>query len=69
MGYLPFRYDPRKHERVSQLFYRIVRAQVKWPTDIHISQEAKDVVKAILERKAEKRIPIDQIEDLPWFHI
>lgn len=68
VGYLPFRYDPRKNERVSQLFYRIVRAEVKWPKDIQISQEAKDVVKRILERNPEKRIPIHEIEDLPWFH-
>jgi serine/threonine protein kinase len=69
VGYLPFRYDPLKHERVSKLFYRIVRAEVKWPNDIKISQEAKDVVKKILERNPEKRITTDQIEGLPWFHM
>lgn len=69
VGYLPFRYDPRKNERVSQLFYRIVRAEVKWPTDTQLSEEAKHVVKTILERNPDKRISIDQIEDLPWFHI
>lgn len=67
VGYLPFRYDPRKNERVSQLFYRIVRAEVKWPTDTQISQEAKQVVRSILERNPDKRISIHQIEDLPWF--
>lgn len=69
VGYLPFRYDPRKHERVSQLFYRILGAEVKWPADIQISQEAKDVVKSILQRNPNKRIPIDEVEDLPWFHL
>ncbi|KAI7906140.1 kinase-like domain-containing protein [Cokeromyces recurvatus] len=54
VGYLPFRYDPRKQERVSQLFYRIVRAEVKWPQDAIISDEAKQVVHAILERDPQK---------------
>ncbi|KAG2203615.1 hypothetical protein INT47_011709 [Mucor saturninus] len=67
VGYLPFRYDPRKNERVSQLFYRIVRAEVKWPADTQISPEAKHVVRSILERNPDKRISIHQIEDLPWF--
>ncbi|KAI9272395.1 kinase-like domain-containing protein [Helicostylum pulchrum] len=67
VGYLPFRYDARKNERVSQLFYRIVRAEVKWPKDTQLSQQAKDVVKAILDPNPDRRIAIDQIEDLPWF--
>ncbi|KAI8060650.1 kinase-like domain-containing protein [Gilbertella persicaria] len=67
VGYLPFRYDPRKQERVSQLFYRIVRAQVKWPTDCNVSEEAKQVVHSILERNPQKRILIQDIEHLPWF--
>lgn len=67
VGYLPFRYDPRKQERVSQLFYRIVRAEVKWPTHCQVSQEAKQVVHAILERNPDKRILIHHIQDLPWF--
>ncbi|KAG2232524.1 hypothetical protein INT48_005414 [Thamnidium elegans] len=67
VGYLPFRYDARKNERVSQLFYRIVRAEVKWPKDTQLSQQAKDVVKAILDPNPDRRIAIDQIEELPWF--
>ncbi|OBZ87066.1 CBL-interacting serine/threonine-protein kinase 11 [Choanephora cucurbitarum] len=67
VGYLPFRYDPRKQERVSQLFYRIVRAQVKWPTDCQLSEEAKQAVHCILERNPQKRICLDQIQHLPWF--
>jgi serine/threonine protein kinase len=68
VGYLPFRYDRRKGERVSQLFYRIVRAEVKWPQDCVISSEAKQVVQTILERNPIKRISLSEIEDLPWFH-
>ncbi|ORE02854.1 Pkinase-domain-containing protein [Rhizopus microsporus var. microsporus] len=71
VGYLPFRYDPGKQERVSQLFYRIVKAEVKWPTDelSEISQEAKYVVSKILERDPDKRIHINDIEHLPWFNL
>ncbi|KAG1211488.1 hypothetical protein G6F35_010479 [Rhizopus arrhizus] len=71
VGYLPFRYDVRKQEKVSQLFYRIVKAEVKWPTDdlSEISAEAKFVVSRILERNPEKRIHINDIEHLPWFNM
>ena len=71
VGYLPFRYDPGKQERVSQLFYRIVKAEVKWPTDelSEISQEAKYVVSRILERDPAKRIPSKDIEQLAWFYL
>ncbi|KAL9544425.1 hypothetical protein MBANPS3_007630 [Mucor bainieri] len=68
VGYLPFRYDRRKGERVSQLFYRIVRAEVKWPHDCVVSAEAKHVVQAILERDPSKRISLNDIQDLAWFH-
>jgi serine/threonine protein kinase len=67
VGYLPFRYDTRKHERVSQLFYRIVRAEVKWPSSANISHDAKEVVSRILEGDPEKRIELSQVEKLPWF--
>ncbi|KAI9478210.1 MAG: kinase-like domain-containing protein [Benjaminiella poitrasii] len=67
VGYLPFRYDVRKQERVSQLFYRIARAEVKWPQDCLISEEVKQVVHAILERDPQKRVAIQEIEYLPWF--
>ncbi|KAI8979163.1 kinase-like domain-containing protein, partial [Mycotypha africana] len=75
VGYLPFRYDRRKKERVSQLFYRIVRADIKWPQETadsasygKISNEAKFVVQAILERDPEKRISIHDVAKLPWFN-
>ncbi|KAI8882183.1 Pkinase-domain-containing protein [Backusella circina FSU 941] len=67
VGYLPFRYDVRKHERVSQLFYRIVRAEIKWPSSTNISHDAKEVVSRILESDPEKRIALSQVEKLPWF--
>jgi serine/threonine protein kinase len=67
VGYLPFRYDPRKHERVSQLFYRIVRADIKWPKQPAVSEDAKFVIKSILETKPNLRISIHEIEQLPWF--
>lgn len=69
VGYLPFRYDPSKHEKVSQLFYRIVKAEIKWPTDdlSEISSEAKLVASRLLERNPDKRININEIEQLSWF--
>ncbi|CAO3581721.1 unnamed protein product [Absidia cylindrospora] len=73
VGYLPFRYDVSKGERVTQMFYRIVRAQIKWPKtwDHHhhlaISPEAKDVVERILVRQPEHRIDLDNIDRSPWF--
>jgi serine/threonine protein kinase len=72
VGYLPFRYDASKGERVTQMFYRIVRAQVKWPKDLPhaaISPQAKDVVERILIRQPEHRIHLDDIDRLPWFQL
>ncbi|KAI8338438.1 kinase-like domain-containing protein [Chlamydoabsidia padenii] len=73
VGYLPFRYDATKGERVTQMFYRIVRAQVKWPKTwdqhhhIAITPQAKEVVERILVRQPEQRIHLDDIDGLPWF--
>lgn len=77
VGYLPFRYDASKGERVTQMFYRIVRAQVKWPkvwdlphaAHLAISPQAKDVVERILIRQPEHRIRLDDIDLLPWFSL
>ncbi|KAI8063382.1 kinase-like domain-containing protein [Gilbertella persicaria] len=67
VGYLPFTYDPHKGEKISHLFHRIVMAQVKWPVDDNISLEAKEVVQKILVRHPDKRVRLDQVEQLPWF--
>ncbi|KAF7732513.1 hypothetical protein EC973_003259 [Apophysomyces ossiformis] len=67
VGYLPFRYNPAKGERVSQLFYRIVKAETKWPSNHSISAEARQVVERILVRNPDKRINLQDIPNLPWF--
>lgn len=67
VGYLPFRYDATKGERVTQMFYRIVRAQVKWPKTWNHHPQAKQVVERILVRKPEQRIPLQDVEAHPWF--
>ncbi|KAI9027307.1 kinase-like domain-containing protein [Phycomyces nitens] len=73
VGYLPFRYQPSRGEKVSQLFYRIVKAQVKWPAEwtddgsVGVSLEAREVVEKILVRKPEGRILLKDIECLAWF--
>lgn len=65
VGYLPFRYNAARGERVSQMFYRIVTAEVQWPT-APISSEAKEVVRQILVRQPEKRIKLHDVHTLPW---
>ncbi|KAG0174174.1 hypothetical protein DFQ28_004659 [Apophysomyces sp. BC1034] len=67
VGYLPFRYNPTNGERVSKLFYRIVKAEVKWPSNHSISAEARQVVERILVRNPDKRISLQNIANLPWF--
>ncbi|CAO3621907.1 unnamed protein product [Cunninghamella blakesleeana] len=73
VGYLPFRYDPTKGERVTQMFYRIVRAQVKWPKTwdqyphLAASPEAKLLVEKILVRQPERRMNLDEVEQSSWF--
>ncbi|KAI8074577.1 kinase-like domain-containing protein [Gongronella butleri] len=69
VGHLPFSFDASRGERVTQLFYRIVRAQVKWPKQwdpTHLAS-ARLVVEKILVRQPELRIRLDQIEQLDWF--
>ncbi|KAI8371684.1 kinase-like domain-containing protein [Radiomyces spectabilis] len=72
VGYLPFRYNPNRGERVSQLFYRIVRADVKWPSEwtknpsLAPSEQARHVVEQLLIPKPQKRLRIDDIEAQPW---
>ncbi|KAI7872802.1 kinase-like domain-containing protein [Spinellus fusiger] len=72
VGYLPFRYQPSRGEKISQLFYRIAKAQIKWPTGwssekCGVSMEARQVVEKILVRKPENRILLQNIDSLPWF--
>lgn len=72
-GYLPFMYNPSRGEKVSHLFYRIVSGDYRWPSDWQqhpkhaASAEAKQVVERILVRQPEKRISLNDIENLPWF--
>lgn len=72
-GYLPFMYNPARGEKVSHLFYRIVSADYKWPSDWQqhpkhaASAEAKQVIERILVRQPEKRISLNEIESLQWF--
>ncbi|ORX49880.1 kinase-like protein [Hesseltinella vesiculosa] len=68
-GHLPFSYDATRGERVTQLFYRIVRSQVKWPKDWDLAylSDARQLVEKILVRQPELRISLDEMEQLDWF--
>ncbi|KAI9359146.1 kinase-like domain-containing protein [Pilaira anomala] len=68
VGYLPFSYNPRRGEKLSHLFHRIILAQVKWPKTDNISTGAKEVVNSILVRQPEKRIRLNQLDTLTWFN-
>lgn len=68
VGYLPFSYNPRRGEKLSHLFHRIILAQVKWPKTDNISTEAKEVVNSIIVRQPEKRIRLNQLDTLTWFN-
>ncbi|KAI8374596.1 kinase-like domain-containing protein [Radiomyces spectabilis] len=71
VGYLPFMYQNERGGKLSHLFHRIIRAEVKWPVVADptkdISPQAKDVVHRILVRRPEKRIRLQDIDQLPWF--
>lgn len=80
VGELPFTYAPERGEKVSHLFYKIMKAEVKWPkTNMEgaeavkgkgkgmISEEAKEVVAEILVRDPERRIKLRDLPSLKWF--
>ncbi|KAI9301414.1 kinase-like domain-containing protein [Cunninghamella echinulata] len=63
-GYLPF---ASRDGSSSSLFYQIMQAIVRWPKDIPISLQAKQVVQSILVRQPEKRKSLLSIQTLEWF--
>ncbi|RUO95298.1 kinase-like domain-containing protein, partial [Jimgerdemannia flammicorona] len=79
VGELPFTYAPERGEKVSHLFYKVMKAEVKWPRAKDtprkegkervrgVSDEAKEVVERILVRDPEKRIKLNELRGLRWF--
>ncbi|KAI8092738.1 kinase-like domain-containing protein [Halteromyces radiatus] len=65
VGYLPF--SARDGSTTSQLFYQIIQASIRWPKDIDIPDQAKQVVNSLLHRQPDKRISLLDILSLPWF--
>ncbi|KAI8337721.1 kinase-like domain-containing protein [Chlamydoabsidia padenii] len=67
VGYLPF--SARDGVTLSQLFYQIMQASIRWPKDQVISDHAKQVVESLLQRQPEKRMPLIDIPAQPWFQL
>lgn len=65
VGYLPF--SARDGVSLSQVFYQIMQACVRWPKDQAISDHAKQVAESLLQRQPHKRIPLVDVPSLPWF--
>ncbi|ORZ12285.1 kinase-like domain-containing protein [Absidia repens] len=65
VSYLPF--SARDGTSLSQLFYQIVQATIRWPKDQVISSHAKQVVSSLILRQPEKRMSLADIPSLPWF--
>lgn len=63
-GYLPF---VSRDGSSTSLFYQIMQAIVRWPKDLNISKQAKQVVQSILIRQPEKRMSFLTIQNLEWF--
>lgn len=47
---------PFKGNVADETFHKIVNNQVKWPDDIQVSQDCKNLVKKLLRREPEKRL-------------
>ncbi|ORY05788.1 Pkinase-domain-containing protein, partial [Basidiobolus meristosporus CBS 931.73] len=64
VGCLPFSMDGSQSRR--SFFYRIANADYRLPQDRPISQEAKDILRAILQSNLEKRLDVKEIKKHPW---
>eukprot|EP00929_Paragymnodinium_shiwhaense_P079133 TRINITY_DN41144_c0_g2_i3.p1 TRINITY_DN41144_c0_g2~~TRINITY_DN41144_c0_g2_i3.p1 ORF type:complete len:554 (-),score=95.47 TRINITY_DN41144_c0_g2_i3:6-1667(-) len=59
-GYLPF-----EDQNTNELYRKIVHAQYTAPN--FISEQARDLIKRILQTDPEKRITLEQIKEHPWY--
>ncbi|CAG8489662.1 13483_t:CDS:2 [Ambispora leptoticha] len=73
VGYLPFDLEPGQTKR--QFYYKIAQANYKFPKPekesgrrATISEEAKDLVKMILQSNPKRRATLDQIKQHRWLN-
>ncbi|KAK9767208.1 hypothetical protein K7432_003133 [Basidiobolus ranarum] len=66
VGFLPFSMDGSQSRR--SFFYRIANADYRLPQDRPISQEAKDLLRSILQSNPKKRLDVETIKKHPWLN-
>ncbi|XP_027348446.1 serine/threonine-protein kinase SAPK7-like [Abrus precatorius] len=66
MGALPFE-DKEDRKNVKKTVNRIVAVQYKFPENVSITQDCKNLISRIFVANPAKRITIKEIEGHPWF--
>ncbi|KAI7904513.1 kinase-like domain-containing protein [Cokeromyces recurvatus] len=67
IGHLPFAFKPAEGDTLSEFMYRISNRNIKWPNNEYPSEDAKEVIQCILERRPELRVTLREIVRLSWF--
>lgn len=60
---------PFEEESKEMTYKRIVRGTVFFPTDNHISEPVKDLIRRILVQDPKKRLSLQAIKDHPWIRM
>lgn len=57
---------PFEAEEANETHKRIMKAEVKYPSDLELSPEVKDLISRLLVVDPTKRIPLSQVLEHPW---
>ncbi|CAM9743020.1 unnamed protein product [Ectocarpus sp. 4 AP-2014] len=57
---------PFEAEGHQATYRRISRVDIRWPSALNISDEAKDLVTKLLRKEPQKRLPLDEVASHPW---
>ncbi|CAN0279157.1 unnamed protein product [Pylaiella littoralis] len=60
---------PFEAEGHQATYRRISRVDIRWPSSLNISDEAKDLVTKLLRKEPQKRLPLDEVATHPWIRL
>ncbi|CAM9710348.1 unnamed protein product, partial [Laminaria digitata] len=57
---------PFEAEGHTATYRRISRVDLRWPTHVNISDDAKDLITKLLQKDPQKRLRLDKVASHPW---
>ncbi|CAB1120031.1 unnamed protein product [Ectocarpus sp. CCAP 1310/34] len=57
---------PFEAEGHQATYRRISRVDIRWPSALNVSDEAKDLVTKLLRKEPQKRLPLEEVASHPW---